>query len=190
MALRTNLISHSSQDQFHSLPKAAVCMILRPDKTKQGLEVLLVKRKVSESDPWSGHMAFPGGRAKESDGELLNTARREVIEETGIDIGKFELLGSLDDVLPGNKSLCVTPFVTLASESIEVIIDGREITDHVWIPLDFFMDKKNSAPMSAERFGYDRTVTSFSYGESYLVWGMTLRIIDELISRITQSINP
>ncbi len=161
-------------------------MILRPKNTNQGLDILLVKRKISESDPWSGHMAFPGGRAKENDGELLNTARREVIEETGVDMRTIELLGSLEDVLPGNKSLRVTPFVAIAPESIKVIVNGNEITDYVWIPLDFFMNKNNSTPMNAKRFGFDHIVKSYRYGESYVVWGMTLRIIDELLSVISR----
>jgi 8-oxo-dGTP pyrophosphatase MutT (NUDIX family) len=164
-------------------------MILRSNETNGKLEVLLVQRKVSESDPWSGHMAFPGGRSKESDGELINTATREVREETGIDIASCELLGTLDDSLPGNRSLCVTPFVVLAHKSTIVKTDGREITDHIWIPLEFFMDKKNSSPFITKRFGADRVVTSYEYMNSYIVWGMTLRLIDDLVSKLSRSIS-
>ena len=39
--------------------KAAVALVLR---ARDPLENLLVKRAVSDADPWSGHMALPGGR--------------------------------------------------------------------------------------------------------------------------------
>ena len=117
-------------------------MILKPNAEKKQLVVLLLKRKVSESDPWSGHMAFPGGRANDTERDIIETARREVMEETSIDFRNCELLGTLDDVLPGNRLLVVTPFVLMAPASTEVKIDGREIADQVWIPLDFFMDEE------------------------------------------------
>ena len=128
-------------------------------------------------------MAFPGGKYEEGDGNLLNTATREVMEECGIDLGKCELLGTLDDVLPGNKALAVTPFVVLAPKSIAVKIDEMEITDHVWIPISFFADKRNSSPMQIQRFGATHEVASYRYQESYVVWGMTLRIIDDFLSK-------
>lgn len=186
VALRKNPGRVFSREEISELPRAAVCMILKPRDTKDGVEVLLVQRKISESDPWSGHMAFPGGRSKESDGKIFNTAIREVREETSIDVGKCELLGTLDDSLPGNKSLAVTPFVVLAPKTIVPKIDSKEITDYVWIPLDFFMDKKNSSPMKVKRFGEDYEVTSYLYMNSYVVWGMTLRLIDDFLAKLSR----
>ncbi len=171
-----------SEPDLTQLPKAAVCMILKFDAKNQ-IAVLLLQRKISESDPWSGHMAFPGGKYEEKDREIMNTATREVMEECGVDFSKCELLGTLDDILPGNKALAVTPFVVLAPESMTVKIDEREITDHVWIPISFFADK-NSSPMQVRRFGTTHEVTSYRYQESYIVWGMTLRIIDDFLSKI------
>ena len=60
------------------------------------------------------------------------------MEECGIDVGKCELLGTLDDILPGNILIAVTPFVVLTPESTIVKIDGREITDYVGISHQFF----------------------------------------------------
>ena len=173
-----------SDTEHSSLPKAAVCMVLKPDATTNQLLVLLLKRKVSDSDPWSGHMAFPGGRANSADLDLANTAYREVMEETSIDFRKCELLGTLDDLLPGNRLLGVKPFVLLGPASIEVKIDGREIADYVWIPLDFFMDKKNSSKLQLQSFGINHEVASFAYLGSHVIWGMTLRIIEDFLSKI------
>ncbi len=157
-------------------------MILKPDRTIDQLLVLLLKRKTSEKDPWSGHMAFPAGRKKETDSNLRETANREVLEESGIDSKKCELLGTLEELLPGNRSLLVTPLVLLAPEATDVTIDDREIADHVWIPLNFFMDQRNSSPYHDR--GSGREGPSFVYLGNYIVWGMTLRIIHDFLSKI------
>ena len=48
-------------------------------------------------DPWSGHMAFPGGRQDPTDLSAAHTAERETFEEVGLDSRRAELLGQLDD---------------------------------------------------------------------------------------------
>ena len=51
--------------------QAAVAVVLRvagPD-----LDLLLIKRAQSERDPWSGHMALPGGRRDPGDDDLRAT---------------------------------------------------------------------------------------------------------------------
>jgi 8-oxo-dGTP pyrophosphatase MutT (NUDIX family) len=54
---------------------AAVAMLLT--ETDDVLRILLVKRATLEADPWSGHMAFPGGRRGYGDLDLKATACRE-----------------------------------------------------------------------------------------------------------------
>jgi 8-oxo-dGTP pyrophosphatase MutT (NUDIX family) len=169
--------------EYLSLPKAAVAVILRQDN-QNGIMMLLLKRKTSETDPWSGHMAFPGGRMKDSDLQKINTAKRETFEETGIDLGKYEFLGSLDELPPGNRSVTVTPFVFFAAEDVKVKVEAREINDYVWIPISFFTDKKNSVAYSVESMGAVREVESFPYLGKFIVWGMTLRVINDFLSKI------
>ena len=58
---------------------AAVALIVRLGIS---MDVLLIKRSTNERDPWSGHMALPGGRWEPDDSELQQTAIRETFEET------------------------------------------------------------------------------------------------------------
>lgn len=173
---RWNLVSSD-------LPKAAVGVILAPDLRERELTTLFVKRKNSPTDPWSGHMAFPGGRMKSGE-NLFETVRREVLEETSIDIQKQEFLGTLADLPTGNKSVIVSPFVFFASAQVSVTIEPHEIEDYVWIPIRFFSDKANIKKMKTEMSGVQREFVSFPYQSSYVVWGMTLRIIDDMLARM------
>ena len=58
--------------------RAAVAIVLR--EMADGPQVLLIRRAQREGDPWSGHMAFPGGRVDPDDESLLATALRETHE--------------------------------------------------------------------------------------------------------------
>ena len=95
--------------------RAAVAVVL--SELENELSVLLVRRSEREGDPWSGHMALPGGLAQSSDADLAQTARRETLEEVGIDLLRAELLGGLDDITPMRSSeLAVRPFVFWLNE--------------------------------------------------------------------------
>src|SRR5437764_7068841 len=64
-------------------------------------ELLMIKRADAEGDPWSGHIACPGGRMEPDDHDLAVTALRETLEETGVDVARDgRLLGQLDDISP------------------------------------------------------------------------------------------
>ena len=73
---------------------AAVNVILRCNRGV--VEVLLIRRVTNPKDPWSGDIAFPGGRMEEEDKDFLETALRETFEEVGIPKDKLEVIGVLD----------------------------------------------------------------------------------------------
>lgn len=185
--LRHSILANSghpwSDPAFANLPKAAIGVILAPDTNAQEVTALFVKRKKTIGDPWSGHMAFPGGRLKNGE-SLTQTARREVLEETGISLQNYEFLGNLDELPTGNASVIVSPFVFLAPRQDNVTIEQREIVDYIWIPLSFFSERRNMQKMQIETYGAMREVASFPYRSNYIVWGMTLRVVDDLLTRM------
>src|SRR5574341_145553 len=64
--------------------RAAVAVVLRDGNP--AIEILFIRRAEHPDDPWSGQMAFPGGRAEPGETDLLETAIRETAEEIGIDL--------------------------------------------------------------------------------------------------------
>ncbi|NNL85157.1 MAG: NUDIX domain-containing protein, partial [Myxococcales bacterium] len=49
-------------------------------------EVLFIERARHPDDPWSGHMALPGGRLDPVDASLRAAAERETREEVGVEL--------------------------------------------------------------------------------------------------------
>src|SRR5690606_32908963 len=98
--VRRALSLRREQERLEGPPKlvqgvalAAVAAILGP---LEPLELLLIKRATVLSDPWSAHMAFPGGKHQPEDGSLFETAARETHEELGVDLEQdAEYLGPL-----------------------------------------------------------------------------------------------
>ena len=82
--------------------RAAVALILQLHAGE--LCVLMIRRAEHEGDPWSGHMAFPGGRLEAQDRNGLAAARRETEEEIGLHLGTGEpCIGRLSDLNAINR---------------------------------------------------------------------------------------
>ena len=89
---------------------------------------LFIKRATRESDRWSAHIAFPGGRAEPTDEDGIYTAQRECFEEVGIDLAEPEFLhvGALDDreitTSLGKRLLMIlSPYVWLYTGKEELV---------------------------------------------------------------------
>lgn len=162
---------------------ASVLMILKHDNL--GFSLLFIKRPESERDPFSGHMAFPGGRMESVDKNKLDTAVRETKEEVGIDIIKSgEVLGALDDVNPNNpraRKYVVTPYLSILNEEVKIIPDVREVERTVWVPMRHLVDDRNKEIRIRERDGKEVQDYAYNY-EQYLIWGMTGRILHQFLS--------
>ncbi|MCK5562861.1 NUDIX domain-containing protein, partial [Candidatus Bathyarchaeota archaeon] len=74
---------------------AAVALLLKLQD--QDLKILIVKRAENPADPWSGQMAFPGGKRDSKDQNLKQTVVRETLEETNINLlDRCRFLGAME----------------------------------------------------------------------------------------------
>src|ERR671933_2323006 len=124
---------------------AAVACMLR--ERFGGLELFVIKRAEKKGDPWSGHMALPGGGREPGDKGAYDTARRETLEEVGIDLDEGRFLGRLDDVgprrMPG-QLVVSTVVVTIDAEPGP--LDPREVVEAFWVPVDSLVDETVEIP--------------------------------------------
>ncbi len=164
---------------------AAVALVLRAVEMR-GLELLFIRRAEYAEDPWSGQVAFPGGRHEPGDESLERTAIRETWEETGIDLAASgAVLGALDDVRPNTLVLprvVVRPFVTAVSADAQIKESG-EVAEAFWVPLDALREESGWGETEVTAGGIARRVRAFQHGD-HTVWGMTERIVRQLLGRL------
>ncbi|GMV12635.1 MAG: hypothetical protein AMXMBFR56_08590 [Polyangiaceae bacterium] len=167
---------------------AAVAAVLRAGPT--GAEVLLIRRAEHERDPWSGHMAFPGGRFDPEDAHLLATARRETLEEVGLDLERSaELLGALEPlpaVARGRRvGLTIAPFVFELLGSVE-LRPNHEVVEALWAPLSGLARGEGRAKVDYVLDGQKLELPAWDV-EGRVVWGLTYRMLDSLLERVRAS---
>ena len=164
---------------------AAIAVVLRlgADDTP---ELLMIKRAEIEGDPWSGHIACPGGRQEPGDRDLMHTAMRETLEETGVHIERNgRVLGTLDDVSPRTPVLppiIIRPFVAAVSRSVE-ILQSSEVAEAFWVPLAALRATTAWGTSTVRVRGVDRQELTFTHG-NYTVWGLTHRVLVQLMQRM------
>jgi len=162
--------------------RAAVALLLRA-RDREPVELLMIKRATYAGDPWSGHVALPGGR--QEPGETLEqTAIRETFEETSLDLSHHGvLLGRLDDVQPRVVSLprlVITPFVgAMAGDGALTLSD--EVAEAFWISIDALRAPEATRDVVLELTGGPRRVPAFEHG-GRTIWGLTERILRQFLA--------
>lgn len=168
-------------DDDPSLIWAAVAIILAPDPES----ILLIRRAERTGDPWSGHMALPGGRREARDPDLLTTAIRETSEEVGLQLTPGDLAGSLDDVVPRTPVLppiAVRPFLFVVSARPALALN-QEVTSARWVPVGHLLRPDTHHPVRLDIGGQSRMVQAYEL-EDAIVWGMTERILTGFLNHL------
>jgi 8-oxo-dGTP pyrophosphatase MutT (NUDIX family) len=171
------------------IDRASVALLVRP--VEEDLEILLIQRPIAVDDPWSGHMALPGGRSRTGE-DPLETAVRETLEEVGVDLlGEGMLIGRLDDVPPnaGGPQIAVAPFVFAVPAGVAVAADPREVASTVWIPLEHLARPTSAAEhLHLLPDGGQLSFPAFAY-KRFVIWGLTYRMLIQFLG-IARSARP
>ena len=163
--------------------RAAVALVLRP-AAGGASEVLLIERAEKLGDPWSGHMAFPGGRQDPSDPDPRFTAERETFEEVGLDLRGAELLGQLDD-LEGRHAgrpagLVISAFVYHVPETPPLVVQTEEVQSAFWVPVPLLGEAARHVAYSMrhELGSFEMPGIRVGDAEGHVVWGLTYRFLE------------
>jgi len=175
--IRTALDTRPPRDAEPLPSRAAVALVLREGAA--GIEVLFIRRAEHPEDPWSGQMAFPGGRAEPGDPDLRTTALRETAEEIGLDLAATaEFLGALDEVRAMARmrpmNLTIRPFVFRLHTPVE-LQPNSEVTSLHWIPLAQLLGPSLRSTMEYVHQGVTLQFPCLRV-EDVVIWGLTYRM--------------
>ncbi len=156
---------------------AAVSIIIRGT---QFPSVLLIKRAERAGDPWSGQIAFPGGKMQPGDFTARDTAVRETMEEVGIDLnGGAEFLGYAEAAATHTGNMDVVPSVFMLREGAEIRTNA-EVSSYRWVDLEDFLSPAAQSTYELSHDGQKVEMPAFAVGD-YLVWGLTHRILTTVL---------
>lgn len=160
--------------------RASVALILR--QSADDMEILFIQRATHDQDPWSGHIAFPGGKWEE--GELVcQTARRETLEEIGIDLEDGSYLGRLSDIVGTNLPIWVSCCVYGMGQRISDPLLSDEVSDAFWIRLSDVRDcaRHHLAPVAFDDRSYEVPAIRLPGEGKPVLWGITYRLVMQFL---------
>lgn len=167
--------------------RAAVAAILRESAVdKSDIEMLFIRRAERQGDPWSGHVALPGGHVEAQDKNLAQTAIRETREEINLDLKKNgRLLGPLQTTEPqlkGGKRVgtMVASFVFSVTGEHKFTLSD-EVDSAFWMSLHDLLADERRTSVCVKIGGEDRHFPALDLNGPVL-WGMTYRMLSELLS--------
>ncbi len=168
-------------------PSAAVAAVLR-SAGDDDVEALFIRRAENPSDPWSGHMAFPGGRRDPGDPDLVHTARRETLEEVGLDLGEnAELLGHLDEIeaIARGKpiGMVIRPYVFALRAPEVPLVPNYEVAEALWVPLGPLLRGEADSTYHYTGATFERVLPAYSV-QGRIVWGLTYHMLQVLFSAV------
>lgn len=157
-------------DRAEAWPAAVALILAGPP-----LDLLLIRRSESPLDPWSGHMALPGGRQERSDADSLSTAIRETFEEVGVALDRSEYRASLSPLEARGRGLRRTfPVIAHVFHLPErpVTTPNYEVAEVLWAPLYAL----EATPVSLDNGRGPALIL-----DGRFVWGLTYRIVESFL---------
>lgn len=162
-------------------PRAAVALIFHEPEDE--LRLLFIERTQHQADPWSGHLAFPGGRLEAEDPNLRAAAERETREELGLDLGSAEFLGRLDDLTGATLPVLISAFV-YAVENPGPLVLNPEVKEAFWVPVSRLLDPTRQRECRFPFRGLEHrlmpAIDLLGPGRP-LLWGITYRFVARLL---------
>ncbi|HBL31301.1 MAG TPA: CoA pyrophosphatase [Acidobacteria bacterium] len=163
----------------------------RPDDTRASVALVLagggdelslcaIRRAEHPLDPWSGHMALPGGRCDPDDPHPRAAAERETWEEVGVAVGEPHWLGALSEVqvrMGGSgRKMILSPFVYHLGEELASFTPNHEVAEVFWIPLAHLWEAGNAGSLEWESHGTRLLYPSIRF-QGHAIWGLTFRVL-------------
>jgi len=198
--------SHNSQE-YQDLGRAMLHYPFEISSWSGSVLCLLIEDgfffiKRSEQMPrHKGQLAMVGGLRKVGESSPVQSAQREFIEETNIDISNIKICGPLPPVNTATKTL-VIPILATTELSVkkffQLIETNGEWDQGIWVPFDFLAQEENwtfakrvsprgsggilfcGLPSNIIRMK-EKSLGENHSSQNYLLWGASARVIWNLM---------
>jgi len=174
----------ATEEETGEGPAAAVAAVLR--QNGDIVELLFIRRARRRGDPWSGHMAWPGGRREPCDKTMIACAMRETAEEVGLDLAvRGTLIGALRplrfDSPRRSRLRAVSAYAFVVEGDLQLTLSD-EVQEAVWIPLSYFAWSERRPWAWLSRW-LPPVPPAYRY-QGRLIWGLTQWMLGDLLGRI------
>ena len=184
-------VLRANETQATSIPsssrQAGVALILKA--LDEELSVFFIQRALRESDPWSGHIAFPGGHHEQTDTDLLYTVIRETQEEVGITLSQVDCVCQLPFEKPYTSDqqtdLLVRPYVFVLTQEPDINLN-HEVSEAIWVPLQPLISGDLLTYETVHFNTKEYQLPGFRLNDRHFVWGLTYRVLQRFCSIIDQ----
>ena len=176
---------HTHQKQYAAgrRTRAAVAMIVR--ELPGDLEILFIERATDVRDPWSGHLAFPGGKVEPGE-QARQAAERETREEIGLVLESERYLGRMSDIVGANLPVRVSCFAYAAVSSAIHPVINHEVRDVFWARLSDIRDPQRHQMAMVGFSGRSLEVPAIilPQPDKPVLWGITYRLVMQFLEII------
>ena len=162
--------------------RAAVALIF----TEKEKRLLIVKRSEHPDDPWSGHLALPGGKSESCDSDLLDTCIRETREECGIELKRNDCIETMPVQLAGHYAatdpMAVQPYVfCIPQEPLKITLDRDELSEYYWVSREYLCAMSNHRKEVQASAQSKTPFPCILIGDT-LLWGFTYNVLHAYFS--------
>lgn len=183
IAERLGRHTHRKQYVDGRRTRAAVAMIMR--ELPGDLEILFIERATDVRDPWSGHLAFPGGKVEQGE-QARQAAERETREEIGLVLESELYLGRMADIIGANLPVRVSCFAYAAVSTAINPVVNREVRDVFWARLSDIRDPERHQMATVGFSGRSLEVPAIilPQPDKPVLWGITYRLVMQFLEII------
>ena len=155
--------------------------VLVPLYVEAGELWTLLTRRTENLPTHRGQIAFPGG-GRETGEDPWAAALRESAEEIGLDVQRVLRLGELDEVATPS-GFSIVPCVGAIPAGFEPKPNPEEIDEVFGVPVSALANPRLIEDREVRINDQRRTLRIYHVGR-HLVWGVTARILQSLLTRL------
>jgi len=165
------------------LRTAAVLLPVFRDAEEE-LRIVLVVR-ADDGGQHGGQLGLPGGKPEPDDADLLATALREAEEEVGLDPEAVDVVAALEPLATQATGWLVHPFLGRVPPDTRWRLQETEIVGILTPAARTLADPTSRAMLSFSSLWFPEPLLVDGIDvEGHVLWGMTLRLLDDVLPRL------